>query len=61
MTLRIPPLRERREDIGLLCDAFLREFTRRADLPPKTFALEALECLRGRPVAGQRAPVTECR
>jgi DNA-binding NtrC family response regulator len=45
VTLRIPPLRERREDVRLLVQHFLKQFTRTVDLPVKSFTPEALECL----------------
>ena len=41
----VPPLRERREDIPLLLDSFLREFCSIYQKPPKTFASRTLELL----------------
>jgi two-component system response regulator AtoC len=41
----VPPLRERREDIPLLLDSFLREFCSIYQKPPKTLASRTLELL----------------
>ena len=46
ITLHIPPLRERIEDVGLLGRHFLSQFTRDNHLPPVTLASETLECLK---------------
>jgi DNA-binding NtrC family response regulator len=40
MTLRVPPLRERREDIAPLADAFLTELARRFGKPLRRIAAE---------------------
>ncbi len=44
--LRLPPLRERREDIPQLAARFLADAARRLELPPKAFGKAALERLR---------------
>ncbi len=41
----LPPLRERREDIPLLVDYFLRKFARESGRPPKVIIPEALRML----------------
>src|SRR5918992_1560681 len=45
VTLRIPPLRERPEDVPLLAEHFLALFTEEHGKPPKRLAPEALELL----------------
>jgi two-component system NtrC family response regulator len=45
VTIEIPPLRERREDIPLLAQHFLSELRTRYQLPQLTFAEDALERL----------------
>ena len=45
VTLRIPPLRERPEDVPLLAEHFLNLFTEEHGKPPKRLAPEALELL----------------
>lgn len=50
--LKIPPLRERREDIKPLVDHFLKELTDRTDSRPKTLDAYALEFLEKYPWPG---------
>lgn len=52
LTLRVPALAERREDVPLLAMHFLRETCREMDVPAKEFAPEALDWLAGRPWPG---------
>jgi len=50
--IRIPPLAERREDIPLLADYFLRKYCSLLSRPPRSFSREALEVLTGHPWKG---------
>ncbi len=50
--IRVPPLRERRDDIALLCDHFLRKFAARDGKPPKRISADALSKLRRHPFSG---------
>jgi len=50
--LGIPPLRERREDIPLLADYFLQEFSNGQESERKHFAPEAMELMLGAPWPG---------
>ncbi|MFW6050000.1 MAG: sigma 54-interacting transcriptional regulator [Myxococcota bacterium] len=50
--VRIPPLRERPEDIPLLCQHFLRGFVERRAAPPRRLSREALERLCAHPLPG---------
>ena len=43
--LALPPLRDRREDIPMLAQAFVREFAKENDKPVKDFTAEAMETL----------------
>lgn len=52
LTVRLPPLRERREDIPLLATAFLERACREMGVGDKTFAPEALAALTSRPWPG---------
>ncbi len=45
LSLTLPPLRERREDIPLLVEAFLEKFAGENQLAPRKLAPEALRCL----------------
>ena len=40
--LRVPPVAERREDVPLLVDAFIRQFARRDGMPPKRVSAAAM-------------------
>ena len=44
--LRVPPLRERREDIPLLANRFLREFNKEHNLPVTDISPDAMNCLK---------------
>jgi DNA-binding NtrC family response regulator len=50
--IRLPPLRERREDIPLLADHFLKRIAEGRGLPLKRFTAGALEALRNREWTG---------
>jgi DNA-binding NtrC family response regulator len=43
--IRLPPLRERREDIPLLAHRFLREFAAENQKPVRDFTMDAMEAL----------------
>lgn len=45
MPIWIPPLRQRREDIPLLADHFLKHFCQRHNRPEKTIAADAMQQL----------------
>jgi DNA-binding NtrC family response regulator len=50
--VNLPPLRERREDIPILCDHFLRGFAKREDKAAKNISPEALRKLTNHPLPG---------
>jgi two-component system nitrogen regulation response regulator GlnG len=50
--LRIPPLAERKEDIPLLADYFLRKYCALLSRPPRSFSKESLEALSAHPWKG---------
>jgi len=50
--INIPPLRERPEDIPLLCAHFLVESARRLEMPAKKLSPQALEMIRQAPLKG---------
>lgn len=50
--IQVPPLRERREDIPLLIEYFLQEFSRENSGPTKIMTPEAVEILRRQPWPG---------
>ncbi|MCX8112657.1 MAG: sigma-54 dependent transcriptional regulator [Bacteroidia bacterium] len=43
VVIEVPPLRERREDIPILAEAFLKEIVSEYNMPPKTFTPAALQ------------------
>jgi len=45
MTIHLPPLRERREDVPVLADAFLRELSAQLGKPVRSLAADALAAL----------------
>jgi two-component system, NtrC family, nitrogen regulation response regulator NtrX len=50
--IRVPPLRERTEDIPLLIHHFVREFSMNNNYRPKTFSAAAVEAMRRHPWRG---------
>ncbi len=52
VTLRIPPLRERRDDIDLIARYFLEKWARSCGRPPLRFSKETLQQLRNHPWPG---------
>jgi len=52
VVIRVPPLRERVEDIPILAQAFLQEVMAEHKLPPKVFTAGALEALKRLPWPG---------
>lgn len=50
--VRIPPLRERKEDILPLAEHFLKKFASINESPAQSFSKEALQCLLDRPWTG---------
>ena len=53
--LKLPPLRERDEDVALLAESFLAHFARRYQRDAMRFAPSAVHALKGVRMAGQRA------
>ena len=47
MTIYLPPLRERREDVAVLAEAFLRELSAQVGKPVRAIARDALAALQG--------------
>ncbi len=52
ITIKLPPLRERKSDIPLLVDYFVRKYSLKHGLPPKKFSREALDLLQRYPWPG---------
>jgi two-component system nitrogen regulation response regulator NtrX len=50
--VHVPPLRERKDDIPVLVEHFVRQFSADNNFRPKTFAPEAMETLRRHPWRG---------
>ena len=50
--LRVPPVAERREDVPLLVDEFIRQFARRDGVPPKRVSAAAMSKLQAADWAG---------
>jgi two-component system nitrogen regulation response regulator NtrX len=50
--VHVPPLRERKDDIPILVEHFVKQFSAENNFRPKTFAPEALEALRRHPWRG---------
>ncbi|MCZ7678942.1 MAG: sigma-54-dependent Fis family transcriptional regulator [Sandaracinaceae bacterium] len=50
--LWLPPLRDRADDIPLLCDHFLATFAKRDEVPPKRISREAIQRLVAHPLPG---------
>jgi len=62
MRIRIPPLRERREDIPLLLEHYLRKAADELAVPPKLLSTDALEALKAFDWPGNvRQVVNACR
>ena len=59
--IRLPPLRDRRDDILPLTQCFLDEFGRAFANPPAGISREARQLLLALPLAGQRARAAEHR
>ena len=52
ISIHLPPLRERREDVAFLAKEFLREFSHEAGVPKRGFSPAALEALERQPWPG---------
>ncbi|MFW6092840.1 MAG: sigma 54-interacting transcriptional regulator [Pseudomonadota bacterium] len=52
VTLKVPSLDQRREDVPLLANHFLKQLAERAQRPARSFAPDALECLVSAPWPG---------
>jgi len=50
--VQVPPLRERKDDIPILVEHFVKQFSAENNFRPKTFAPEAMEALRRHPWRG---------
>ena len=60
ISLHVPPLRERRGDVPLLAEHFLRGFCAHAALPPKRFAPAAMAALAAHPWPGNVRELRNC-
>ncbi len=57
--IRVPPLRERREDIPLLAEHFLKRYSAELGKPAAGFSQQAMELLQAYDWPGQRARAAE--
>jgi DNA-binding NtrC family response regulator len=58
--MTLPPLRQRKEDIPLLADAFIAEFAAKYDRPAKSISADALEILQQHAWPGNVRELRNC-
>ena len=57
--IKLPPLRERREDVPILMDHFIKRYFRQRSDEPRAIAARRAAGLHALPVAGQRPRARE--